>query len=811
MLPNSRTNTSKHSLRIKSAAELLRRKKARRGLLDFTQYTFKDYMVAPHLEQLAAKLEAVERGECKRLIVVMPPRHGKSELVSIRFPCWYLGKHPEDYIVKSSYSETITLVHSRQARDVFVTPEMKLLFPNIHYRPERKGQETIIPERQAASEWGTKQGGSYYAVGIGGGLTGRGFNCLPAGTLIETNIGLIPIEHLYSIPPSVKILSYNEQNKELEYRDLQAFAERPRSGLYRITTTTGRVVEATSDHRIWTAAGYKEASQLTAGDTIMQLVWSGIPTSSLCNQEAHNQRLQRCLLFSGMLGGTSCRKEQEAMSVRGIYCYQDEQILFEVPPIPDIEFTQREVSGEIQDLPDMQQYIQVDVERCKGGQVCNVLRQAMCSDRSLTANGGEVQSDVEGRCDSVKATATLGKGISNHEAVHTTSRQQRVRGLSYGEASARSPYRQLADEQCRIEPCNFMCGLSPSMAQHKGTVALVEDLHESAIVYDIQIEGNENFFANGVLVHNCGIIDDPIKDAEEAQSQLIRDKIWDWYRTVFRTRANPGAAIICVQTRWHHDDLVGRLLNQSKEDPSADQWDVLHFRALTDKTPLWPERYSLDDLMATKSSVGSRNFEALYQGEPSIAEGNIIKRSWWREYENTPQYMNKVHSWDTAFSAKGEANYSVCTVWGISDNGYYLLDVWRGRVDFPELKATAVQLYHRDRPQAVLIEEKATGGPLVQELQSAYPIPVLPVQPHKDKITRAYAITPMIEAGKVLIPKAAPWLFDYLEEMSAFPTGQYDDQVDSTTQFLNWINLREEERVVVYDVEQDFRGLLADI
>ena len=151
MSPRSQTSNSRHSLSVKSAEELLRRQKARRGLLDFTQYTFKDYMVAPHLEQLAAKLEAVERGEIKRLIVVLPPRHGKSELVSIRFPCWYLGKHPTDYIAKTSYSEAITLVHSRQARDVFVSPEMRLLFPNIHYRPERKGQETVIPERQAAS------------------------------------------------------------------------------------------------------------------------------------------------------------------------------------------------------------------------------------------------------------------------------------------------------------------------------------------------------------------------------------------------------------------------------------------------------------------------------------------------------------------------------------------------------------------------------------------------------------------------------------------------------------------------------------
>ncbi len=156
--------------------EVLRRKQATESLLPFCQYTMPGYKTSPHLDALADALTAIERGDLKRLIVLMPPRHGKSELISLRFPCWYLARHPENYIVQAGYAESISLTHSRRARDIFISPEMQRLFPDIHHRPERAGQELIIPERQAAHEWGTKQGGSYYAVGIGGGLTGRGFN-----------------------------------------------------------------------------------------------------------------------------------------------------------------------------------------------------------------------------------------------------------------------------------------------------------------------------------------------------------------------------------------------------------------------------------------------------------------------------------------------------------------------------------------------------------------------------------------------------------------------------------------------------------
>jgi len=385
-----------------------------------------------------------------------------------------LARHPEDYIVQAGYAESIALTHSRQARDIFISPEMAGLFPTIHHRPERHGQEPIVPERQAAHEWGTKQGGSYYAVGMGGGLTGRGFN--------------------------------------------------------------------------------------------------------------------------------------------------------------------------------------------------------------------------------------------------------------------------------------------------------------------------------------IGIIDDPVKDEEEAASQTIRDKVWDWYQKVFRTRAEPDAAIIVVMTRWHQDDLVGRLLKQS-QDSISDQWKILHFPAIQDSKALWAERYPIEALRKIRSSIGSRAFESLYQGNPSVAEGQIIKREWWRYYKERPQFLKIIHSWDTAFKDKTQNDYSVCTVWGEAQNGYYLLDVWRARVEFPELKRVAVALDARDNPSAVPVEDKASGQSLIQELQRETKIPVIPFKVDSNKVARAYAVTPLIEAGRVFLPENAPWLFDYIEELSAFPNAEHDDQVDSTTQALAFMRGEPEpqEQIIIYD------------
>ena len=282
------------------------------------------------------------------------------------------------------------------------------------------------------------------------------------------------------------------------------------------------------------------------------------------------------------------------------------------------------------------------------------------------------------------------------------------------------------------------------------------------------------------------IIDDPVKNAEEAESQTYRDRAFLWYRTTARTRLQPNAAIIFIMTRWHVDDLAGRLLAEAQRDSEADQWHVINLPALKDDLALWANRYPVPALQSTRATIGSRAFESLYQGNPVQASGNIFKREWWQYYRERPAFQYTVHSWDTAFKEKAQNDYSVCTVWGVTQTGWYLIDVVRDRVEFPELKRMAIAAYERDKPQRVLIEDKASGQSLVQELERKTRIPVFAVKVDGDKVARANAVTPLVEAGRVFLPQYASWLHDYVEELSAFPAGEHDDQVDSTTLMLNY-------------------------
>lgn len=427
--------------------------KARNRLYDFCQYINNNYILAEHTRLLCDKLEAVERGEILRLMIIMPPRHSKTYHVSLFFPCWCLGRNPEIKITQAGYSADISLKHSRDARAIFTSEKYRTLFPDTV-------STSAMDVKRSAHEWGTKQGGGYYSVGVGGGLSGRG--------------------------------------------------------------------------------------------------------------------------------------------------------------------------------------------------------------------------------------------------------------------------------------------------------------------YDI------------------GIIDDPFKDYAEASSETIREARWQWYAQVFRTRPAPGGRIILCATRWHEDDLHGRLLSLQELDSNADKWEVLHMPAISDDNlPLWPQRYPLTELEKIKSSIGFKAFESLYQGRPTAASGNIIKYDWWTYYNELPSDLQVVQSWDTAFKTGSTADFSVCTTWGISPSDYYILDLWRGRVAFPELKRMAIQLYDHYKPQQVIVEDKASGQSLIQELQKGTRMPITKFKPDKDKVARVNAITPLIESGKVKLPEQAAWLYEFLQECSQFPDGKHDDQVDSMSQFLN--------------------------
>jgi len=292
------------------------------------------------------------------------------------------------------------------------------------------------------------------------------------------------------------------------------------------------------------------------------------------------------------------------------------------------------------------------------------------------------------------------------------------------------------------------------------------------------------------------LIDDPVK-LQEADSSVVHQRVWDWYQTAAYSRLAPEGAVVLMMTRTRTDDLAGRLLAEAATGGEA--WTVIRLPALAEEEEphrrrgeaLWPERYSTADLGGIQRTVGSRVWASVWQQRPIEEKGNIMRLAWWRYHSFTPEaFRFLMYSLDTAFKTGEETSYSVLQVWGEDGQGYYLLDQWREREEFPELKRYLVARADRDRPHAILIEDKASGTSLIQELQRETTLPVLPVPVDRDKVARATAVTPLIEAGRVFLPEQAPWLADFLEEMGAFPTGAHDDQVDALTQALAYLRDR---------------------
>jgi predicted phage terminase large subunit-like protein len=290
------------------------------------------------------------------------------------------------------------------------------------------------------------------------------------------------------------------------------------------------------------------------------------------------------------------------------------------------------------------------------------------------------------------------------------------------------------------------------------------------------------------------IIDDPHSEAD-AMSELALDNAWEWYQSGPRTRMQPGGAIVVVMTRWGTKDLTARLL-KAQTSHNADRWEVIEFPAiLPSGRPLWPEFWKLEELEAVRASLSVQKWNAMYQQQPTNDEGAILKREWWRVWpHDEPPVVNYIiQSLDTAYSKKETADFSVITTWGVfypdEDSGanIILLDVKKGRWDFPELKRVAKEQYEYWQPDNVLIEAKATGVSLQQELRRMS-IPVTMYSPGgrkagTDKVSRANAVAPIFEAGMVWAPDT-DWAEGLVEECAAFPNGDNDDQVDSTVQAM---------------------------
>jgi len=288
------------------------------------------------------------------------------------------------------------------------------------------------------------------------------------------------------------------------------------------------------------------------------------------------------------------------------------------------------------------------------------------------------------------------------------------------------------------------------------------------------------------------IIDDPHSE-QDALSETAMENAYEWYTSGPRQRLQPGGSIVVVMTRWSLKDLTGKLIRAQASDVMSDQWDIVEFPAiLPSGNLLWPEFWKKDELLRVKASLSLSKWNAQWQQNPVAEEGAIIKKEWWNKWEkeSIPPVSYIMQSYDTAFSKKETADYSAITTWGVfqpSEGGpdnLILMDAKRGRWDFPELKETALEEYNYWEPDMVLIEAKATGTPLTDELRRIG-IPVVNYTPSRgnDKHTRMHLVAPMFESGRVWAPDKR-FSEDVIDECAAFPNGDHDDFCDSMTMAL---------------------------
>ena len=313
------------------------------------------------------------------------------------------------------------------------------------------------------------------------------------------------------------------------------------------------------------------------------------------------------------------------------------------------------------------------------------------------------------------------------------------------------------------------------------------------------------------------IIDDP--HSEQNLTETSFDNAFEWYMSGPRQRLQPGGAIVVIMTRWSERDLTARLMRQQAE-AKADQWEVIEFPAIMPSgKPIWPEYWDKEELEKIKANLPTMSWEAQYQQNPTSEEGAIIKREWWKKWtkEKIPELVHVIQSYDTAFSKKETADFSAISTWGIFQTANYkdniiLLDCQKDRWEFPQLKKIAFEQYKYWDPDTIVVEAKASGMPLIQELRQKG-IPVMSYSPSKghDKMTRVNSIAPVFESGMVWAPDKK-FAEEMIEECAAFPYGEHDDLVDSMTQAImryrqgNFVSLKDdyEDPVPEYKQAQEY-------
>lgn len=793
-----------------------RRELSRQSLAAFVKLAWpviepgQPYVHGPHIDVMCEALERVASGETRRLLINVPPGTSKSTICGVFFPMWLWGpqNRPSSRFVGVAHEQTLGIRDNLKCRRLASSDWYQRLW----------GDRVTLTKDQNAKINFENTATGFRQVATPSNITGRRGDCLLAGSMIQTEQGLVAIEDIVKSSYSGKVLSYDADTDRVVYRSVQAVARREASDFYRVHTTGGRVVECTGDHRIYTARGYVEARLLAVDDVLLRSVCDADPKASMRDQEGREARNSELLLQPVVRADTHEPSARQNGAV--LQCVQREDTQGRAAMRPSVCSGSAESPCGLEGdrAPDVSvRVLQQDVRGQDAGDQAPVLFCDLQSSGPFGGHGGRVQSRMAKRGKSCSQKSESREAVQVCEATDNRTGRISLCGLSLAGSAGSASHRHERGEQCVVEfgdvvqplPSLVPCGRA--IKTEGDAVSLVERVCEPAVVYDIQVEGTRCFFANGILVHNCVIIDDPLS-AENANSEAEREKVNLWFREALPTRLNnpDTSAIIVVMQRLHERDVSGLILSEqlgyehlmlpmkyevARGDPK--DWRT------EEGELLFPARFSAATVEELEKTLGPYATAGQLQQRPAPREGGLFKPSWFQIIEAMPAGRKRtVRAWDLAATAKQATNNPDWTagikVSRFNDGTFVIEGMKRMRGSPMEVENTVIQTAAADGAGVTVRMTqdpgqagKAQAQQFVRKL-AGYPVISKPAT--GDKSTRATPAAAQAEVGNIKILKTGDpvqdaWIAPFLDEIALFPAGAHDDQVDVLADAINELAL----------------------
>lgn len=808
-------------------------KAAREDLLAFALMIRPNFVVGPHHKVIADHLKMVWNGHIRRLMIFMPPRSGKSEMTSVLFPAWCLGHSPSWHTISVSHSATLAEDWSREVRNIVSTDIYQHIFPQVSLRQDSR----------AANRWHTTFRGVYTALGVGGHVAGRGAHLallddpiseqdayskakrdrvnnwypgglrtrlMPGGRVIltmcmvgDTKVSMADgtYKELKDIVPGDMVMAW--KNGSLVPRKILNHTCQGLDDVFELKTGNNTVrANARHPFLVRSPRGNYRWVKLGELDNIGKNSCLVVGGENPINETATITEEEAWLLGFMFGDGWVTHGERKFSGERkNVYRYATCWAHGNDPVVESKVYSLFEKLFSVKMRKTTFGYYRTDrkeigkwlvehglVGKAKTKRLPSFIFSEPLNIREAFLNG---HNTADGH---IRYPGTSREywcmTISNRDLCEDIRHLARSCGYCPSNICSYSGVGQPPNSPSPIKYTNYSFGWPKNKKDsfHFRRVRSIKSVGKE-LVYDVEVEDAECFLADGLVSHN---------------------------------------------TRWSVGDLAGWLLEQQKNNPDADKWTVLTFPALLDEqsaeeleiarerlinqgviSPMYPNMevgktywpvlqgygdedeglrgWKTEELISTRENTPPHEWNALYMQRPSLEEGNIIKSGWWKRWPQAkpPKCRYVFMSMDTAYSEKESADYSAITTWGIFNNendrnpNLMLLGAQKGRWDFPELRKRTMDLYRFYQPDAILIEKKASGQSLIQDLRSMG-VPVLEYNPEKDKVARAYASTPVFHGGRVWAPNNKNWAEDVIYECGVFPSGVSDDYVDTVTQAVLW-------------------------